>query len=85
MEYSLETQQLSEFAASFVQYLERIRQIDAEIGAEEALGEVRARAIPEWRHTLRFYMPAAIALLFVFVVTPLIAFGIRSLYRWIVE
>lgn len=85
MEYSLETQQLSEFAASFVQYLERIRQIDSEIGAEEVLGEGRARAIPMWRHALHFYMPAAIALLFVFVVIPLIAFGIRSLYRWIVE
>ena len=85
MEYSLETRQLSEFAASFVQYLERIRQIDSEIGAEEVLGERRARAIPKWRHALRFYTPAAIALLFVFVVVPLITFGIRSLYRWIVE
>jgi hypothetical protein len=85
MEYSLETQQLSEFAASFPQYLARIRQIDASIGAEEALGEVSARAIPEWRHALRFYLPAAIALLFVFVIVPLVAFGIRSLYRWMVE
>ena len=76
---------VGEFAPSFVQYLERIRQIDSKLGAEELLGEGRARAIPEWRHTLRFYMPAAVALLVVFVVVPLIAFGIRSLYRWGVE
>ena len=85
MEYCLETQQLSEFAASFEHYLERIRQIDSKIDTEEALGEERARAIPAWRHHLHFYMPAAIGLLFVLVVIPLIAFGIRSLYRWIVE
>ena len=36
-------------------------------------------------HQLRFYAPAAIALLFVFVFLPLMAFGIRFLYRWIVE
>jgi hypothetical protein len=35
MDCSLETQRLSEFAASFPQYLEKIRQIDARIGAEE--------------------------------------------------
>ncbi|RPH48605.1 MAG: hypothetical protein EHM84_07060 [Lysobacterales bacterium] len=85
LEYCLETQQLSEFAASFEQYLERIRRIDSEIDSEEALGEGRARAIPAWRHSLHFYMPAAIALLCVLVVIPLIAFGIRSLHRWIVE
>jgi hypothetical protein len=85
MQYSFETQRLSEFAASFPQYLERIRQIDSRIGAEEALGEESARAIPGWRQTLRFYMPAAIALLFVFVVVPLVAIGIRSLYGWMVE
>jgi len=79
MEYCIETRQLSEFAASFEQYLERIRQLDSEIDAEELLGEERARAIPEWRHTLRSYTPAAIALFFVFLVVPLIAFGIRSL------
>jgi len=85
MQYSLETHRLSDFAPSFAQYLERIRQIDSEIDAAEALGDERARAIPEWRHTLRFYMPAAIALLFVFAVVPVIAFGVRSLYRWIVQ
>lgn len=85
MEYCIETQQMTECAASFGQYLERIRKIDSEIDAEQALGEQRARAIPEWRHTLRHYLPAAIALFFVFLVIPLIAFGIRSLYRWIVE
>jgi hypothetical protein len=42
MEYSLETQQLSEFAASFGHYLERIRQIDAEIRAEGAGGRARS-------------------------------------------
>lgn len=85
MEYSLETRRLSEFAASFPQYLARIRQIDARIGAEEALGEESARAIPGWRHSLRSYLPAAIALLIVFVIVPLVAFGIRSLYRWMIE
>ena len=85
MEYSLETQQLSEFAASVGQYLERIRQIDSRIRAEELLAEVRAPVMPEWRHTLRFYTPSGIALVFVFVVIPAIAFGIRSVYRWIVE
>jgi len=85
MEYSLETQQLSEFAASVGQYLEKIRQIDSKIRAEEVLAEERAPVMPEWRHTLRFYTPAGIALVFVFVVIPAIAFGIRSFYRWIVE
>lgn len=85
MEYSLETRRLSEFAAGFPQYLERIRQIDARIGAEEALGEERDRAIPGWRHSLRFCQPAAIALRIVFVIVPLVAFGILSLYRWLVE
>ena len=36
-------------------------------------------------HRVRFYAPAAIALLFVFVFLPLMAFGIRFLYRWMVE
>ena len=85
MQYDLETHRLSEFSASFSQYLERIRQIDAEVAAREALGEERAQAIPQWKHTVRFYMPVAIALFFVFVVMPLIAIGIRSLYRWMVE
>jgi len=85
MEYNLETQQLSEFAASVGQYLDKIRQIDSRIRAEEVLAEVRAPVMPEWRHTLRFYTPAGIALVFVFVVIPVIALGIRSFYRWIVE
>lgn len=85
MQYDLETHRSSEFAATFSQYLEKIRQIDAEMRAEEARGEERARAIPAWRHTLNFYKPAAIALFFLFVGVPLIAFGIRSMYRWLVE
>lgn len=85
MEYSLETHRLSEFAATFSQYLERIRQLDAELRTEEALGEERARAIPAWRHRVNFYTPATIGLLIFLVVIPLIAFGTRSLYRWLVE
>lgn len=85
LEYDLETHRLSQFAQSVEQYLEKIRRIDAEIDAEEAAGEARANAIPEWRHTLRFTAPAVIGLLLYFVVLPLIVFGVVSLYRRLVE
>jgi hypothetical protein len=36
-----------------------------------------------WKDTVRFYTPAAIALVGFFVVLPLIAFGMVSLFRWL--
>jgi hypothetical protein len=45
----------------------------------------RELTVPGRRHALRFCLPAALALLIVFVIVPLVAFGIRSLYRWMVE
>jgi hypothetical protein len=83
IEYCLETGEAKPFAASISEYVRIIEEIDKKVEEEEVAGEERAKQIPKWRHTLKFYLPAAIALFFCFTVLPLLAFAISRLWKWI--
>lgn len=81
VEHSVETGRRTAYATDIAHYIEKLRKLDAEIDAEEAAGNARTAAIPEWQHTLRFYGPAAILLVILFVALPLIVMGTRMVYR----
>lgn len=82
LEYDHETGALSPFAGSVAEYVRKIQEIDREVELDET-PEAVGRDLPAWRQKLSFYAPAVVGLFIVFVVVPVMAFGIRTVVKWL--